>query len=41
MKCIICKKEFESDVKDKNIVASFCPECEEIQNELTNGKGEE
>ena len=34
MKCIICKRDFEPKDKDNN----FCEKCEEIREELTNGK---
>lgn len=41
MKCIICNREFDSENKKNGIVDAFCELCEEIREELTNGKGEE
>lgn len=41
MKCIICKREFDSDDTKTTIVDAFCEQCEESRKELTDGKGGE
>lgn len=39
--CIICGREFDSEIENGLIDDDICDQCEESRDELSNGKGKD